>query len=66
MSFKPKHEKTDHSKDVELLREVVLQPGSFPAAVTAPIELIRDDSDKIQSAFTIMGLDCGVPPVIKR
>jgi hypothetical protein len=66
VSFKPKDEKTDHSKDVELLREVIVNPASFPAAVIGPTELARDDADRIQSSFTSMGLDCGVPPVIKR
>jgi hypothetical protein len=66
VSFKPKHEKTDHSKDVELLREVVKNPAVFSTAIITPQQLTRDPSHNLQGAFSIMGVKVGVPPIIKR
>jgi hypothetical protein len=65
VSFKPRSVATDHSKDVELLRDIVRNPVNYPSAIVSPEDLKKRYSDKLQSAFSVMGMDLGVPPIIK-
>ncbi len=66
VSFKARDAKSDHSRDVELLREVIRDPGDFPGGIVAPQDLRMTDSDRLESAFAVAGIDTGVPPVILR
>ena len=65
VSYKDRSIKTDHQADVELLREVVKDPKHFADCI------VRADSlcgpgNRIVSAFKVCGVDCRIPPVIKR
>lgn len=66
VSYKDRAYGTDHSADVELLREVVREPDRFADCIVSDDHLRLDPSDEIVSAFKVCGLDCGVPAVIKR
>ena len=66
VSFKESGEESDHSRDVELLREVVKNPSHYPKSIIEPEALKMDDSDTLQSAFRVAGLDVGIPPLIMR
>jgi hypothetical protein len=65
VSYKDRTLKTDHCDDVELLREVVKNPNAFAGSIIRADALCKP-GDKIISAFTVCGADCGVPAVIKR
>ena len=65
VSYKDRAVRTDHRADVELLREVVKDPQSFSDCIISEDGLCRS-GDNIVSAFKLCGIDCGVPPVIKR
>jgi hypothetical protein len=65
VSYKDRTVKTDHCADVELLREVVKDPGRFAECIIS-VDGLRGPDDKIVSAFKVCGSDCGVPAVIKR
>ena len=65
VSYKTKGRSSDHCGDVLLLRDVIQQPERF-AACTYSMESLRGDlNNRIESAFKVCGLDCGVPVVIK-
>lgn len=66
VSFKAKGVRSNHSRDVELLREVVMDQTKFPGAVVPPDALRMSESDVLQSAFLVAGIDIGVPPIIMR
>lgn len=66
VSFKTKGVKSDHLRDVKLIREVVLDRTIVPGAVVSPDNLRKVESDLLQSAFAVAGIDAGVPPVIMR
>lgn len=66
VSFKNPNEKSDHIKDVTLLREVVDHPTRFSRAIIGSDDLKMEESDKLQSAFLVDGMDFGIPPVIMR
>jgi len=65
VSYKDRNLRTDHRADVHLLREVVKDPKRFSDCIIGPDKLCGS-SGKIVSAFKVCGIDCGVPPVIKR
>jgi len=66
VSFKEKQKRTNHTKDVLLLREVVKAPKSFSGAIVPEEKLKMDESDILKSAFIVAGRDYGIPPVIMR
>lgn len=59
-----KQEKTDHSKDVLILRDIVRSPHSPDSCIVSEDKLIMDPKDKLDSAFKVQGRDYGVPPVL--
>lgn len=65
VSFKNKNEKSNHSKDVEALYQVVENPLGFHDRIINPKNLKISDDDTIQSAFLINEINLGVPPIIK-
>jgi hypothetical protein len=65
VSYKDRAIGMDHRADVLLLREVVKDPERFSDCIISADNL-RRAGDKIVSAFKVCGMDCGVPPVIKR
>ena len=64
VSFKGSSSKSDHSKDVRALIDVVKSPMKRAREVIDPANLAVKDGDIVKSAFDLMGLDIGVPPVI--
>lgn len=63
-SFKQKGIASSHTADVEKLREIVWHPEAHPRAIVGPRELKLSESDTLTSAFHVMGMNLGVPPVI--
>jgi len=61
-SFKKKDMKSSHAGDVAALRQIVHGQGG--GRVVVPEALLRNPTDKVQSAFLVMGLNCGVPPIV--
>jgi hypothetical protein len=60
VSFSTPGSKSDHSKDVEALWEMIKNEGSGVIAID------EDSDENLQSAFKVMGIDIkGIPPVIK-
>lgn len=66
VTFKEKDSKSNHSKDVELLREVVEDCSAHHDAIVEAEALRIVESDTLKSAFLVAGIDAGVPPVIMR
>jgi hypothetical protein len=56
---------SSHGEDVIALREVVRDPVRFQHAMYEGNGLKNKSSDELFSAFRVLGLDCGVPAVIK-
>jgi len=63
VSFKEKGKASSHTDDVILLRDVVNGNSQY-GHIVSPADLTMDDSDRIEGAFAVWGLDIGVPPVI--
>ena len=57
--------KSNHQDDVIAMRQVVRYPASFQSAIFEGDQLKRNESDVLFSAFRVLGLDLGVPAVIK-
>lgn len=66
VSFKEKGTKSNHSRDVRLLREAVENPQKFSDSIIEPDALKMDSSDILKSAFLVAGIDAGVPTLIMR
>jgi hypothetical protein len=64
VSFKPKGTTSSHARDVEWLRDTVWHIQERPNAVVTAEQLIMDVDDRVTSAFSVSGIDFGVPPVI--
>ncbi len=64
VSFKDSKKKTNHSRDVLLLRDIVKNSNS--KSIIAPETLQMHPSDKIQSAFLVAGIDLGIPPILMQ
>lgn len=64
VSFKPKAARSSHTDDVTHLRDVVWHPENYPGAITPPERLGLGPTDVVSSAFAVLGLDMGIPPVI--
>jgi len=63
-SFKAKGTKSSHIDDVRRLREVVWAAKPETGKIIAPRDLRRNTDDQLQSAFSVSGMDCGIPPVV--
>ncbi len=57
--------RNNHLEDVEAMREVVRYPAKFQSSIHEGAQLKRNQSDQLFSAFRVLGLDFGVPAVIK-
>ena len=66
VSFKEKGTESNHSMDVKRLREVIENPNRYPESIIEPEALKMNDSDRLQSAFLVAGIDAGIPPLIMR
>lgn len=66
VSFKAAGSKSDHFRDVQLLREVVDNPHAYSHAIAGADQLKMAPTDILQSTFLIAGIDAGIPPVIVR
>lgn len=68
VSYKNKVAKSNHLRDVELLRKAIKARRTLKHHVIKPEELKIDSDDDIRSAFEVMNMkdiDLGIPPVIK-
>jgi len=66
VSFKSKDAKSNHIRDVELLREGIKVAHLRPFDIIKPEDIKTDPDDNIKSAFELMNVeDIGVPPIIK-
>lgn len=66
VSYKSRDAKSNHSKDVELLREAIKATQTKSHHIIKPEEIKTDPDDNIKSAFEVMNLaDIGIPPIIK-
>ena len=63
VSFKDKARKSDHASDVDALRDIVWYPDKHREKILPPDQLARP-TGTISSAFEVMGLDYGIPPVL--
>jgi hypothetical protein len=66
VSYKTKKVRSNHCRDVILLREVIKEPEKFSECIYSSESLQGDPTNNIESAFMLCGIDCGVPAVIKR
>lgn len=64
VSFKPKGVVSDHGADVIALRTAVWEPRTIKSEIVPPERLGASQSDSLQSALGVIGLDLGVPPVV--
>lgn len=65
VSFKKRGKKSDHKKDVLMLREAIKKTPEDKSYYISPDELKIDSTDIVISAFSINRLDFGVPPIIQ-
>jgi len=63
VSYKSKGKKSDHLEDVVLLREAIQAPNNY-VYIYEPKSLLVDTTDKLECAFSVTGMDFGIPPVI--
>lgn len=66
VSFKKTDCRSSHSRDIQLLREVVERPSDFKTSIIDPTQIKAMESDMLQSAFLVAGVDAGIPPIIMR
>ena len=65
-SFKLPGVKSSHTRDVKALRDAVWDPRNPERGeIFCPTELKRCKNDKLVPAFGFMGMDLGIPPVIR-
>lgn len=65
VSFKDKGNKSSHSDDVKCLRNAIKGEEARNHYFYKPEEFKEDESDNLMSAFKLMNMDLGIPPVIK-
>ncbi len=58
--------RSDHINVVLLLRQAVQNPIRFAKSFYSPGGLKNEADDNLISTFSVAGMDCGVPAVIKR
>jgi hypothetical protein len=61
-----RRENRPHYRDALLLREVVDHPDRYSDAIFPSESLKIDPNDTLSSAFLVVGIDAGIPPIIKR
>ena len=66
VSFKEKGTESNHPMDVKRLREVIENQNRYPESIIESEALKMNDSDRLQSAFLVAGIDAGIPPLIMR
>jgi hypothetical protein len=66
VSYKKKGSKSNHSRDVQLLREVVQSPKKYRECIYPPKALLMNQEDHLVSSFKVGGMDFGIPPLIMR
>ena len=64
VSFKSKGIKSSHAADVISIRSVVWNPQLHANSIIAPENLAGPHTKTIESAFTVYGFNCGIPPVL--
>jgi hypothetical protein len=64
VSFKSE-KPSGHQADVLALRSVVRDPRKFHDSLFEAHQLKRNQADELFSAFRVLGMDCGIPAVIK-
>jgi hypothetical protein len=64
VSFKDKKTTTNHLKDVLILRKIIDSPNLRQSNIFEENALKFDDTDQLQSALLVTGIDTGIPPVI--
>jgi hypothetical protein len=65
VSYKERGVKSDHALDVGSLRKVVKNPIASSSWIIPADKLRIDEDDKLLCAFGVLGLECGIPAVIK-
>jgi hypothetical protein len=65
VSFKPSEQTASHMWDVLAMREIIRTPGSGSGRLLDGAQLKVGDTDEIESAFKVMGLQFGVPAVVE-
>jgi hypothetical protein len=66
VSFKDRAQKSDHKYDAKLLKEALQYPERYSGSIISENDLKEQTNDDLMSAFSVMGLDYGVPVVVKR
>ena len=64
VSFKAKGIPSSHAGDVISIRDVVWNPLQHSENIIAPESLAGPHTKTMESAFTVFGFNCGIPPVI--
>lgn len=64
-TFKSQEAKSSHSDDAKCLRDAIKGVGTRNHCFYEPNELKEENSDDVISAFKLMNMDLGIPPVIK-
>lgn len=62
--FKSLGTRSDHLQDVKLLKEVIDNPSNYADAIISEDAIKMNPTDSLQSAFLVMGIDAGIPPII--
>jgi hypothetical protein len=65
VSYKRRDVKSDHKRDVLILRNVICDPIKFADSIYDSSQLKQHPTDVLSCAFCVAGLECGVPAVIK-
>lgn len=63
-SFKEKGVKSSHKEDVSALRRIVFREEGAKGSIVAPEKLAQGTNGALISAFFVLGLNYGIPPVI--
>jgi hypothetical protein len=64
VSFKQRGTNSKHMEDVNALRNAVKESTKLQDSSYSPVDLTIDNTDVLQSAFYVSGIDCGIPAVI--
>ena len=64
VSFKKKGAASSHTGDVERLRGIVWHASEHSGSILGPSALKLHEGDLLQSAFAVLGLGVGIPPVV--
>jgi len=66
VSYRKKDARSNHLRDVELLREAIRAAQTRPYRIIKRDEIRTDPDDSITSAFEVMNFgEVGIPPVIR-